>query len=111
VTAARHDPAARRRRLDLRVSVLKRRFGLASILGFGTLLGLVGQHTVGTQKQSGSVSRQPSSVSRRASTFFDATGSGYSFDDSSVRAAQQSSAAASSQPVQQPAPVAQSSGS
>ena len=107
----RHDPATRRRRLDLRVSVLKRRLGLASVLGFGTLVGLVTQHAVGTQKHSHAGSSQATVAGRSVSTFFDANGSGYSFDDSSVRASQQSSVTSSSQTAQQPAPVAQSSGS
>jgi hypothetical protein len=118
MSTARQDPAARRRRLDLRVSVLKRRFGIASILGFGTLFGLVTQHAVGTQKHASGTAAQAPTSARGASTFFDASGPGYSFDDSGVRVAQQNAAATASQAAQQqqqqqqqPAPVAQSSGS
>jgi hypothetical protein len=114
MATARQDPAARRRRLDLRLSVLKRRFGIASILGFGTLFGLVAQHAVGTQKHTGGATASQASTSARGtSTFFDASGPGYSFDDSGVRVAQQNAAATASQAAQtqQPAPVAQSSGS
>ena len=115
VTTVRNDPAAKRRRLNLRVSTLKRRFGVASLLGFGAIFGLVAQHAVGTQKHSGLASGQVSTSGRGATTFFDASGPGYSFNDSAVATAEQSVAssaqASPQQQQQQPAPVAQSSGS
>jgi hypothetical protein len=112
----RHDPAVRRQRLDTRVSALKRRFGIASILGFGALFGLVTQHAVGSQKHKTVRVTQTVATTRSAATFFDANGAGYSFDDSGARSAaqQQAQPAAAvqqqqAQPQQQP--VAQSSGS
>jgi hypothetical protein len=107
---ARHDPAARRRRLDRRVLTLKRRFGIASVLGFGALFGLVAQHAVGSQKHRGlRFSRQPATATRSTGSFFDSSGASYSFDDSGARQLQQAQSAAAAAPQQQP--MAQSSGS
>ena len=117
MTALRHDPAARRQRLDTRVSALKRRLGIASILGFGALFGLVTQHAVGSQKHKTARVAQPVATGGSATAFFDANGAGYSFDDSGARSAaqqqgQQAAAAQQqAQPQQQQQPVAQSSGS
>ena len=113
----RHNPAARRQRLDTRVFALKRRFGIASILGFGAIFGLVTQHAVGSQKHKTVRVTQTVATARTAATFFDANGAGYSFDDSGARSAaqqqaQQSAAAVQQQTqTQQSQPVAQSSGS
>jgi hypothetical protein len=115
----RHDPTVRRQRLDTRVSALKRRFGIASVLGFGAIFGLVTQHAVGSQKHKTVRVTQTVTTTRAATTFFDANGAGYSFDDSGARAAAQQqaqqSAAAAQQQAQsqqsQPQAVAQSSGS
>lgn len=117
MASLRHDPAVRRRRLDVRVLTLKRRFGIASVLGFGALFGLVTQHAVGSQKHKLVRTEQTVAVQPSTGAFFDASGPGYSFDDSGVRAAQQQSNAQAVQQsaVQQQAasqqPVAQSSGS
>lgn len=81
------------------------------MLGFGALFGLVTQHAVGTQKHAIRTSSAAQTAARGASTFFDANGASYSFDDRSLRAAQQNTVASASQVSQQPAPVAQSSGS
>jgi hypothetical protein len=115
---ARHDPAARRQRLELRVSTLKRRLGIVSVLGFGALLGLVTQHAVGSQKHRRGLVVQPAATGRSVGSFFDANGPSYSFDDSGARAAQERSVQAAQQaqsaaPQQQEPqqPVAQSSGS
>ncbi len=113
----RRDPAARRQWLDTRMSALRRRFGIASILGFGALFGLVTQHAVGSQKHKMARVTATVASARSTTTFFDANGPGYSFDDSGARSAaqQQAQAAAAAarqqqaQPQQQP--VAQSSGS
>ena len=113
----RHDPAARRKRLDTRVSALKRRCGIASILGFGAIFGLVTQHAVGSQKHKTVRVTKTIATARTATTFFDANGAGYSFDDSGARAAAQQqqqaqqSAAKQAATAVQPQPVAQSSGS
>ncbi len=115
----RHDPAARRHRLDTRVSALKRRFGIASILGFGAIFGLVTQHAVGSQKHKTARVAQAASLARSATAFFDANGAGYSFDDSGARSAAQQQAQQAAIGAQQQAqpqqaqqqPVAQSSGS
>src|SRR5205085_234932 len=111
VVALRSDPTARRR-LEVRVSMLKRRVGVASVLGFGALLGLVTQHAVGSQKHKVVRASQSATSPLPATSFFDANGPGYSFDDSSDRAAQQGSATRQSQqPPQAQQPVAQSGGS
>ena len=108
----RLDPAARRRRLDIRVTTLKRRFGIASVLGFGALFGLVTQHAVGSQKHKRVRVEQTVALRQSSNTYFDANGPGYSFDDSGIRAAQQqSSAAQAAQQAVSQQPVAQSSGS
>ncbi len=93
--------------------MLKRRLGIASVLGFGALFGLVTQHAVGSQKHKRAPAAQPAATRRTsASSFFDTHGSGYSFDDPSARGVQsaQPSASAPSQGPP-PGPVAQSSGS
>ena len=114
MASLRHDPATRRQRLDTRVSTLKRRFGIASVLGFGALFGLVTQHAVGSQKHKVDRAAPPAAPRGSASSFFDANGPGYSFDDSGVRTAQQRGnvqAAQQAQSSSPPQPVAQSSGS
>src|SRR5438876_5521691 len=112
MAALRTDPAARRRRLELRVSMLKRRVGVASVLGFGALLGLVTQHAVGSQKHKAVPAAQSFTTRLQATSFFAANGPGYSFDDSGVRAAQQGSTTRQSQQASQAQqPVAQSGGS
>ncbi len=72
-----------RRRHFARVSLLKRRSALASVLGFAALFGLAAQHAV---KGSSSQSSLPSpSAQRRAAptTFFDQGSDGFAFDDQS----------------------------
>lgn len=113
VAPLRHDPADRRQRIESRIGTLKRRFGIASILGFGALFGVVTQHAVGSQKHEGAATRTPVSSPTPATSFFDANDPGYSFDDDGFRAA--SHGAQPPQPPQsagsgQP-PVAQSGGS
>ena len=74
-----HDLA--RRRQFVRVSLLKRRSAIASVLGFAALFGLAAQHTVkGASAQS---APQSSSVRRPASptTFFDQRSDGFAFGD------------------------------
>jgi hypothetical protein len=69
-----------RRRQFARVSLLKRRSAIASVLGFAALLGLVAQHTVkGASSQSTSPS--PSAQRRATTTFFDQRSDGFAFDD------------------------------
>jgi hypothetical protein len=108
MSAERHDPAARRRYLQVRISTLKRRVGVASVLGFGVLLGLVAEHAVGAHRHASTVKVSGERTSNSPSTFFDSGGATYSFDDSSappppvIGGQPQSSA---------PPPVAQTSGS
>jgi hypothetical protein len=110
----RHHRADRRQRIEMRVATLKRRFGIASVLGFGALFGLVTQHVVGSQKHKGVGATSTTGANRSAGSFFDANGPGYAFDDSGFRAPQQQGAQ-SPQPPQSAAgaqrPVAQSGGS
>jgi len=70
-----------RRRQFARVSLLKRRSAIASVLGFATLFGLAAQHTV-----KGALAQSPpraSSVRTPATptTFFDQRNAGFAFDD------------------------------
>ncbi len=70
-----------RRRQFARVSLLKRRSAIASVLGFAALFGLAAQHTVkGSSSQSALPS--PSAQTRTTpTTFFDQRGDGFAFDD------------------------------
>ena len=74
-----HDLA--RRRQFARVSLLKRRSAIASVLGFAALFGLAAQHTV----KGASAQSAPRSASVRTpatpTTFFDERGDGFAFDD------------------------------
>jgi hypothetical protein len=74
-----HDLARRRR--SARVSLLKRRSAIASVLGFAALFGLAAQHTV----KGASTPRSPQSSSVRTpatpTTFFDQRRDGFAFDD------------------------------
>jgi len=75
------NPQLARRRQFARVSLLKRRFAIASVLGFAALFGLAAQHTVkGASAQS---APRSSSVRTPASpaTFFDQRSDGFAFDD------------------------------
>jgi hypothetical protein len=70
-----------RRRHAARLSLLKRRSAIASVLGFTALFGLVAQHTVkGSSRQSALPS--PSAQTRTTPTmFFDQRSDGFAFDD------------------------------
>jgi hypothetical protein len=75
----KHDPA--RRRQFARVSLLKRRSAIASVLGFAAMFGLAAQHGV----KGASAQSAPRSSSERtpatSTTFFDQRGDGFAFDD------------------------------
>jgi hypothetical protein len=118
VTRQRLDPALRRRRLQLRISTLKRRVALASVLGFGALLGLVTEHAVGSQRHASVTTGRPASpATAGATSFFDASGPSYSFGDGEgapppLVADPGSSSSSSQAPQSQaaaPPPVAQTS--
>jgi len=112
MSAQRHDHALRRRRLQIRISALKRRVGVASVVGFGALLGLVAEHAVGAQRHAAVA--QPNGAptagaqSAAPTSFFDASGPSYSFDDGSAQLpADVGQGSPSSSPP--PPPVAQTS--
>ena len=50
--------------------MLKRRVGVASVLGFGALLGLVTQHAVGSQKHKAVRATQSVTTRLSATSFF-----------------------------------------
>jgi len=118
MSAQRNDPAVRRRHLQLRISTLKRRVGLASVVGFGALLGLVAEHAVGAHRNATSpAARGGGQTSAAPSRFFDAGGATYSFGDDTAQlptlggGQSQSSPQPSPQSSSPPPPVAQTSAS
>ena len=79
--------------------MLKRRFAVASVLGFAALFGLAAQHTVASS--AGSSSLPSSSAAATPTTFFDQRGDGFAFDDQG--------AGLDASAVPSPPPVTQSS--
>jgi hypothetical protein len=74
-----HDVA--RRRQFARVSLLKRRSAIASVLGFAALFGLAAQHTVKGASAQSAVRSSSTRTPATSTTFFDQRGDGFAFDD------------------------------
>lgn len=96
--AANAERTLARRRQQSRVSLLKKRATIASLLGFGALFGLAAQHVVKGANAASKVSTTLSSARAPShTTFFDETESGFSFDGQGLA------------PSQSPAPQVQAS--
>jgi hypothetical protein len=103
MTTSPEGRAIVRRRHYARLALLKKRTTIASALGFAALFGLVTQHAV-KGASAGTTAQRASRTATRATSFFDATASGFAFDEGSGSAQSSSTTTAPQQP-----PVAQSS--
>jgi hypothetical protein len=77
---AHNNDHARRRQL-VRVSSLKRRSVVASVLGFAALFGLAAQHTVTGSSSANGPDVSSARTAATPTTFFDQQGSDFAFDD------------------------------
>ncbi len=107
MTTSSEGRALVRRRHYARLALLKKRTTIASVLGFAALFGLVTQHAV--RGASGATTAHRSSRSAtRATSYFDATPSGFAFDEGSGSAPSSATTTPMTTAPQAP-PVAQSS--
>ena len=70
-----------RRRHFARVSLLKRRSAVASVLGFAALFGLAAQHAVKGSSTAGASPLPSASTRATPTSFFDQRSDGFSFDE------------------------------
>jgi len=92
------DRELTKRRRHSRVSLLKRRATVASILGFATLFGLAAEHTV---KSASTVAVSSSSGAATPTRFFDEESSSFSFDEGVAGSTPTAPQTQSSRPVAQ----------
>ncbi len=90
-----------RRQHAARLSLLKRRSAIASVLGFATMFGLAAHHTVTGSSSQSAPRLRSAATSAAPTTFFDQQGDGFAFDG-------QGAGLAPSTATQEP-PVAQTS--